>query len=107
MTKTTKNQHFVGKSERLLNELPTDIKESFSFAIERLERGSTNRDTKSLSAISKGVMEVRRQNSDGWYRMVYLVTDAHVNVLHFFKKKTNKTPQKAVEMILKNVKLAK
>jgi phage-related protein len=107
LTNTTKKLHFVGRSEKDFNELPEDIRINLSFAIAQLENGFPNKGTKSLSEISKGVMEVRRDNSDGWYRMAYLVTDEHVNVLHFFKKKTNKTPKSVIEMIRKNVKLAK
>ena len=43
-----------------------------------------------------GVFELRDQDRDFWYRVLYVRLEGVVYVLHCFTKKTNETPQKDI-----------
>ena len=43
-----------------------------------------------------GVFELRDEDKDLWYRVLYVRLEGVVHVVHCFKKKTNDTPQKDI-----------
>jgi len=45
-----------------------------------------------------GVFELRGDDKDFWYRVLYIKLEGVVYVLHCFTKKTNKTPLKDIEI---------
>jgi phage-related protein len=51
-----------------------------------------------MGAILAGVFELRDEDSDCWYRVLYARLEGVVYVLHCFKKKTNKTPLNDIEV---------
>ena len=58
-----------------------------------------------MTSIGKGVREIRIREASGQYRVIYLATlpDA-VYILHAFQKKTQKTPNKDLELARKRLK---
>jgi len=53
-----------------------------------------------------GVFELRDQDDDFWYRMLYKEIDGVIYVLHCLRKKTTQTPQRDIHttsLRLKNV----
>lgn len=61
--------------------------------------------SKSLANVHRGLHELRFSDSSGTYRVIYYikVSDA-IYLLHGFKKKTQKTPQKELKVALKRLK---
>ena len=61
--------------------------------------------SKPMPSIGKGCHELRVKGEDGAYRVFYLLkVENHIFIFHAFKKKTQKTPQKDIELGKKNLK---
>ena len=99
----------AGKSPVLefVERLPVDIRSDFFDAVLRLNQGEilSTPISKNLSNVRKGLHELRFRDRGGAYRVIYYIKkkDA-IYVLHGFKKKTQKTPQKELRTALKRLK---
>lgn len=61
--------------------------------------------SKSLANVHKGLHELRVKDGSGAYRVVYYIkVKEAIYLLHGFKKKTQKTPQKELKIALKRLK---
>ena len=61
--------------------------------------------SKPMKEVGKGVEEIRIKDSSGIYRAFYLARfEDRVLIFHFFKKKTQKTPQKEIDLGKKRLK---
>jgi len=50
-----------------------------------------------MGAVLPGVSELRDEDQDFWYRVLYVRLEGVVYVLHCFTKKTDKTPLKNID----------
>jgi phage-related protein len=50
-----------------------------------------------MAPVLPGVFELRDEDQDFWYRVLYGQTGGVVYVLHCFRKKTNKTSQSDIK----------
>lgn len=67
------------------------------FQIDSVQRGHAPSDWKPMTAIGKGVREIRI-HEDGEYRVIYVVKfERAIYVLHAFQKKTQKTRKHDLE----------
>lgn len=90
-----------------IEKLPNKLKEQFFEVLLLLESGrQVSMPTgKNLSNIKKGLSEVRLKDSSGIYRVFYFIKKGDaIYMLHAFKKKTQKIPQKEIDIVLKRIK---
>lgn len=61
--------------------------------------------SRKMAGMGQGVYELRFRDVGGIYRVIYLVRKGDaIYLIHAFKKKTNKTPIKNIELALKRIK---
>jgi phage-related protein len=67
--------------------------------LDKIQRGDLPDDFKPMTAIGKGVEEIRVLDPSGAYRVIYFARRADaVYVRHAFHKKTQRTPKKDLEI---------
>lgn len=92
---------------REILQLPDNIRSDLADALARLDEGQTLSMplSRPLPSIGRGVHELRLKDRSGAYRVVYaIVKGGHVHVVHAFKKTTQATPRKHIELVRKRLK---
>jgi phage-related protein len=84
-----------GDSKREIRSWPDDIRQNLGLELDRLDNHEDPLDAKPLG---KGISELRDQDKDFWYRLLYALHSGWIYVLHCFKKKTNQTPQSDLKL---------
>ena len=91
--------YFLGNSLKCLRDFPEDARHDAGYQLDKVQRGDQPDDFKPMPAIGKGVEEIRVSESSGAYRVIYLARRAEaVYVLHAFRKKTQATPRRDLEI---------
>lgn len=68
-------------------------------SLQDVQQGKEPPDFKTMSSIGAGVIEIRVKDDSGIYRVIYVAKyDDAIYVLHAFKKKTQKTSQKDIDI---------
>jgi len=92
---------FHPKARTALQEFPEDVRRELGKAILDLQKGHRLAMplSKAMPSVAKGVKELRVKDSSGAYRVFYYARlhDAIV-VFHAFQKKSQKTPQREIEL---------
>lgn len=90
---------FLGDSLVQLRKFNDDVKQDIGYQLEKVQRGERPDDYKPMAAIGKGIEELRVWDQSGTYRVIYIakLPDA-VYVLHVFKKKTQATTKRDIEL---------
>lgn len=89
----------MGSSYRDLCSFPDDAMGSAGFQLHLLQIGEQPLDWKPLNTIGNGVQEIRVKEASGTFRVIYVAKfDEALYVLHAFQKKTQKTPQKDIDL---------
>lgn len=82
-----------------LTAFPADAREAAGFQIYLVELGRDPDDWKPMKAIGPGVREIRIADAQGQFRVIYVAKfEEAVYVLHAFAKKTQKTPQRNIDV---------
>ena len=92
---------------RELDELPMDVRGDLADALARLDAGLmlTMPLSRAMPGIGRGVHELRLRDRSGHYRVIYaLIRRGAVHVLHAFKKTTQTTPQRHIDLERKRLK---
>ena len=98
-----KKVRWLGTAREDLISFPKPIRADLGYAIDRLQHGLSPLDSKFL--LPGGVFELRTRDASGAYRVAYcLKLDDNVVIIHCFKKKTQKTSKKDLEIIRKRMK---
>jgi len=71
--------------------------------LRRAQNGDRPLDSKPMAPVLPGVFELRDDDRDAWYRVLYTQLGGVIYVLHSFKKKTRKTPQADIEAARKRL----
>ena len=89
---------FLGDSLKCLRDFPEDARHDAGYQLDKVQRGAQPDDFKPLTAVGKGVEEIRIRDESGAYRVIYVArrTEA-VYVLHAFQKKSQATPKKDID----------
>ncbi len=75
------------------------------YQLRAVQRGLDPDDWKPFDDVGPGTQEIRINLEDGWYRIMYVAKFSEaVYVLHSFKKKTNQTSQRDVDIAKKRYK---
>ena len=89
---------FLGDSLKCLRDFPEAARHDAGYQLDKVQRGAQPDDFKALSAVGKGVEEIRIADDSGAYRVIHMARRADaVYVLHAFQKKSRATPQKEIE----------
>lgn len=94
-----------GHSKEVISGFPPKVKENLGYALHLLQCGEEPPDYRSLSSVEKGLFELRDQDKDGWYRVIYLSRRNNViHVVHAFEKDNLKMPEREKEVARQNLK---
>ena len=88
---------FQGDSVRALRSFPDGVRQDLGYALYQLQLGQTPPDRKPVRAVGPGVYELREQDADKWYRVLYARGGGTIYVLHCFEKRSNAIEQKDIE----------
>ncbi len=90
---------FLGDALDQLRGFPEDARLDTGFQLHEVQNGREPDDWKPMTIIGQGVCEIRIREESGAFRVIYLASfpDA-VLVLHAFQKKTQKTPQRDIDL---------
>lgn len=100
----------LSQCEKELKDLPKEVIEDFLDVVAKLQNGIklTMPLSKSLSNIHGSLHELRLKDRSGIYRVFYyLKKDEAIYIIHAFKKKTQKTPFRTIEVIKKRLRTLK
>jgi phage-related protein len=93
-----------GKTKDEIKSWPDDVRQDMGLELHRLDNHEDPLDAKPLG---KGITELRDQDKDFWYRLLYALHAGWIYVLHCFTKTTNQIPKRDLDLAterLSNVK---
>jgi phage-related protein len=93
--------------EKVLRNESREIRQDLQDILEKLEIGLNlgMPHVKSLSSIFPGLCEIRIKDRNEQFRVIYLLKrDEAIYLVHAFRKKTQKLPNKEIQTILKRIK---
>ncbi len=77
-----------GDSLEVVRRFPQEVHKELGEDIRRVQMGVKPQDVRPMKSVGAGVAELRQQDSNGWYRTVYLsVVAGKLHLLHSFVKK--------------------
>lgn len=90
---------FQGDSLDRPREFPADVRQQAGQELYRVQTGRDPIDWKPMQTIGAGVREIRLRDASGAFRVIYVATFADaVHVLHAFRKKSQKTARRDLEL---------
>ncbi len=98
--------YFVGRSLEELKQFPETAMREAGYQLDKVQRGLEPSDWKSMNSIGLGVREIRIKDEQGIFRVMYVTRylDA-IFVLHAFKKKSQKTSNKDLDITRQRLKI--
>ena len=100
-----KNIKFIGSALTDLRSFPDDARSEAGYALRDVQKGLEPKDWKPMKSIGVGVREIRLKDEQGIFRVVYVTKYLdRVLVLHAFKKKTEKTAKKDLDIAKQRLK---
>ena len=85
-----------------------ETKREIGLQLDYVQNGLEPTDWKPMPTIGLGVKEIRVRNQFGAFRTIYIIKRrSSIFVLHAFEKKTQKTPQKDVDLAKERLKQVK
>jgi phage-related protein len=94
---------FEGDSLEVIRRFPEEARANLGADLRRVQDGDRPLDSKPMAAALPGVFELRDDDKDSWYRVLYTRLGGVVYVLHCFRKKTRKTPAGDIEITRKRL----
>lgn len=90
---------WVGSSKQDLRDFPPEARQRAGYQLELIQEGDEPYDWKPMEGVGQGVREIRIKCKDGAFRVFYVVNrpDA-IYVLHAFRKTTEKTEKRDIEL---------
>jgi phage-related protein len=94
-----------GTSKTDLIRFPQEVKYEAGYQLDKVQHNREPSDWKPMVAIGQGVKEIRIQEANGQYRVIYVAKFVDgLHVLHAFQKKTQKTSKKDIDLAAKRYK---
>ena len=82
----------------MIKSFPDDVREDIGADLWRVQNGEQPLDSRSMAPVLPKVFELRADDRDAWYRVFCVKLDGIVYVLHCFRKKTNQTSARDIEI---------
>src|SRR5271163_436019 len=98
---------WLGDSLDVLSGFSDEAKFQLRKDLERVQNGERGLDSTSMGPVLPGVIELRDEDRDFWYRVFCLDSKDAVFVLHCFRKTTNQTSTRDLEVGKAKLKLAR
>ena len=98
---------WLGDSLDVLSSFSDEAKFQLGKDLERLQNGEQPLDFSSMAPVLPGVIELKDEDKDFWYRVLCLDSKDSVFVLHCFRKTTNQTSTRDLEVGKAKLKLAR
>lgn len=90
---------WLGDSKEIVSEFPAAVREDLGFQLYQLQQGKSPSKSRPMKSISGGVFELKEQDHQGWYRVIYTIqVKGKIYVLHGFKKQSAKTSKTDLEL---------
>ncbi len=90
---------WVGSSKENLRDFPAVPRHRAGYQLELLQEGEEPDDWKPMKTVGPGVQEIRIAAEEGAFRVFYVVNRPEaIYVLHAFKKTTQKTEKRDIEL---------
>jgi phage-related protein len=90
---------FHGDSLDRLRDFPSDARREAGHELYQVQKGREPSDWRPMPTIGTGVREIRIRDAVGAYRLIYIaVLAGAIHVLHAFRKKTQKTAQRDLDL---------
>ncbi|NJP03507.1 type II toxin-antitoxin system RelE/ParE family toxin [Pseudomonas sp. hsmgli-8] len=90
---------WLGTSKEDLREFPPVAKQRAGYQLELIQDGEEPADWKPMESVGHGVREIRIKCKDGAFRVFYVVSRPEaVYVLHAFRKTTEKTEKRDIDL---------
>ena len=93
-----------GNSHSVIKEFAEGARENLGNDLRRVQEGLEPLDWRPMGAVLPGCFELRDQDKDFWYRVIYTRIEGEIHVLHCFRKKTARTPQREIDTAKKRLK---
>jgi phage-related protein len=92
---------WMGNSHEVIKDFPSEARQSLGRALREVQEGRKPADSKPVPGLGRsGVFELRDQDADAWYRVIYLKKIAErIFVLHCFEKESNKIDKQEMRTI--------
>lgn len=98
----------MGSSREDLIEFPDAVRAEAGHQLSQVQFGLDPDDWAPMAQVGAGAAEIRLQDKDGWYRVIYVAKfDSGIYALHSFQKKTNQTSQTDIDLAKKRYAAAK
>lgn len=96
---------WLGSSRSDVRAFPDDVRIEAGWQLELVQRGDDPDDWKPMQTVGPGVREIRIREASGAFRVIYLATlEDRVLVLHAFRKKTQATSRKDLDLATQRLK---
>ena len=93
---------FQGNSLDDLRAFPLAARREAGHQLDQVQRGQEPDDWKPMNTVGQGVREIRIEDVNGAFRVIYVAKFADaIYVLHCFQKKTEKTSKADLELATK------
>lgn len=90
---------FHGDALERLRDFPDEARREAGHELYQVQQGRDPSDWKAMPTIGASVREIRIRDATGAYRVIYVATFADaIHVLHAFKKKTQETARRDLEL---------
>ncbi|MEK2644607.1 type II toxin-antitoxin system RelE/ParE family toxin [Bdellovibrio sp. BCCA] len=87
-------------AQKEIQSWPLSVKKDLGGILTQLQKGEKVGfpDTRAMSAVAPGVIEIRLKGTDGIFRAFYILkSHTGIIVFHAFQKKSQKTPRQEIE----------
>jgi len=88
---------FQGDSIRALRGFPAGVRQDLGYGLYQLQLGQTPLDRKPVRTVGPGVYDLREQDAENWYRVLYVREGGTIHVFRCFEKRSNAIEQKDIE----------
>ena len=96
---TARRVVWIGSSRHDLIALPVRVRTDIGKQLRKVQFGEPPDDFSPMTTVGQGAYEIRERDADGWYRAIYVAKfEKAVYVLHAFRKKTNATAQRDIDL---------
>lgn len=100
-----KEVSWLGNSKIAISTFPNAIREDLGFQLYELQKGKQPQKSRPMKSIGQGVFELKEQDHQGWYRVIYAIHIKNkIYILHCFKKQSAKTSKLDLELAKQRLK---
>ena len=100
-----KRVEFLGDSLTEVRQFPEAVRKEAGVQLHKIQLGFDPSDWKPMSSVGPGVREIRIRDEAGAFRVLYVANRENVvYVLHAFRKKTQQTAKRDLEIAISRLK---